>query len=280
MTQSDPTLIELMSVAATDIADHFVGQAEDYGPVGIYGGHFIAQALSAGLATVDEPKLTHSLHCYFLSQGDPGSPIDYQVTRLREGRGSDVRSIAASQQGRAVFQMTASFKLAEDGDQRQIQMPTAKSPEEVLKEVAEQPLPFSPPPTLKGRTDLLLASEHFMPKTFTSGRKPELKVWTRCNESENLSQRQTQILLSFVCDSTLMFTSVLPHGLPFKTHRLTSIDHSAWFHAPCDVSDWLFYHQRSDAAWDGRGMNHGSIFSRDGQLAMTTAQESMLRKIA
>lgn len=97
----DLTLAQLMSVEPIESADEFVGRPESYGYIGIYGGHFLGQALAAGLATVPEPKLAHSMHCYFLRPGDPETPIHYRVTRLREGRSSDVRNVVGSQNGQA-----------------------------------------------------------------------------------------------------------------------------------------------------------------------------------
>lgn len=271
------TLTELMSVEPAEVADTFVGQAEAYGRLGIYGGHFVGQALAAGLATVEAPKLAHSLHCYFLRPGDPEVPIHYVVERLREGRGSDVRSIVAMQHGRKAFQMTASFKLAEPGDEHQPEMPAVEDPDVLLAQAGNSG--FQPPPTKDGRMQMVLGSEHFVQPEFVPDREPELKVWTRCVSDRPLSDREAQAVLAFLSDGTLMFNSVIPHGLPFQTHRLTSIDHAAWFHRPADVTEWMLFDQYSSAAADGRGMNHGVLYDRSGRLLMTMAQESMLRRI-
>lgn len=274
-----PNLRELMTVTEADGPDQFVGRSEGYGVIGVYGGHLIGQALAAGFMTVDEPKLAQSLHAYFISPGKGELPIEYRVDRLREGRGSDLRNIQAWQEGRLVMQMTASFKLAEEGDSHQPVMPDVEMPEVLKARAMEEGAPFRPPPTQNGRSEMVLASPHFVQPTYEPGREGILKVWMRCNEADNLPARAAQVLLAFLSDGPLMFNSVIPHGLPFQTHRLTSIDHAAWFHQPCNVGDWLYFDQHSSAAGDGRGMNHGTIFTRDGQLAMTVAQESMLRRI-
>ena len=273
------SLMQLMSVEAAEEEDHFLGQAEAYGLMGIYGGHFVGQALAAGFATVEAPKLAQSFHCYFLLPGDSSVPIHYAVTRLREGRGSDVRNIIAYQKNRPIFQMTASFKLPEEGDVHQPEMPLVRDVESLLEELKFDEPQFNPPPTLEGRTEILMASDHFIQPAYVAGRAAELKLWMRCNSDHPLSQRESQIALAFMSDSTLMFNSVIPHGLPFQTHRLTSIDHAVWFHRPVDAAEWVLFDQRSSAAADGRGMNHGELYNRQGQLIMTAAQESMLRKI-
>ena len=97
--------------------------------------------------------------------------------------------------------------------------------------------------------------------------------------AEGLTPRMQQVLLGFLSDGTLMFNAVLPYGMPFRSHRLTSLDHSGWFHRPADPSDWLLFDQRSPAAADGRGLNFGEIHTADGALVMSCAQESMLRRI-
>ena len=97
--------------------------------------------------------------------------------------------------------------------------------------------------------------------------------------TQALTARQRQIVMAYLSDGPLMFNSALPHGLPFQTHRLTSLDQSAWFHHDADPHQWMIFDQRSTAAMGGRGMNEGQIYSHDGRLLMTCAQESMLRKI-
>jgi acyl-CoA thioesterase-2 len=274
----DLSLAQLMSVEPAETTDEFVGRPESYGALGIYGGHFVGQALAAGLATVPEPKLAHSLHCYFLRPGDPNTPIQYSVVRLREGRSSDVRSVVGSQKGQAVFQMTCSFKLPEDGDEHQREMPTVESAETLLQSLGENQR-FTPPPTSKGRSEMVLASEHFIQQEFVEGRAPELRIWMRCANEQKLTDREAQTALAFLSDSTLLFNSVIPHGLPFQTHRLTSIDHSVWFHRSCDVTQWMLFDQVSSAAADGRGLNHGMLFDADGRLVMSASQESLLRRV-
>ena len=269
----------MMSVQPMKQADHFTGNSQAYGVIGVYGGHLIGQALSAAFATVEPAKLAQSFHAYFIKAGSPEMSIEYRVQRLREGRGSEIRNIEAWQQDQLIFQMTASFKLPEASDEHQPAMQENSDPELLLQKAIENGTEFTPPPTINGWAEMVLASEHFIQAEFIPGRDALLKLWMRCPDSDNLSQREAQVLLAYLSDGPLMFNSVIPHGLPFQTHRLTSLDHAGWFHRPCDVSNWMFFDQHSSAAADGRGMNHGTIFDSDGQLVMTVAQESMLRRI-
>ncbi|MCB1644990.1 MAG: thioesterase family protein [Pseudomonadales bacterium] len=270
-------LAELMTVQPTGKTDEFEGPRESYGRLGIYGGHFVGQALSAGLQTVDEPKLAQSFHCYFLNPGKQEVPLIYQVQRLKEGRGVDVRTVTALQDGVAAFSMTASFKVPEQGDEHQREMPEVPSPEALQAQVTERQ--FQPPMMTKDRATLQLVGESFVPETFKPGREPVLQVWMKSNHGTELDDRTAQCVLAFLSDGTLMFNSVLPYGIPFQTHRLTSLDHAGWFHRPADVGQWMLYDQVSTATADGRGMNMGEVFDRSGRLIMTCMQDSMLRRM-
>lgn len=244
--------------------------------MGIYGGHFLGQAAAAGLATVDEPKLIHSFHAYFLRRGNPDLPIQYRVTTLRNGRGSDARAVSAIQDGVEVFHMIASFKLAEGGHEHQKAAPEVQGADELVaaREARnEEPFPF--PPTQNRWTQMEWASPTF--REFTPDRDPHLRVWMRVPGGDELSDRDKQIVLAFLSDGPLVFNSVIPYGLAMDTHWVTSLDQSVWFHNLTDLSKWMLFDQRSTAAADGRGLNEGEIYAGDGKLLMSCAQESVLR---
>jgi len=275
---ADLSLIELMTVQPSKDPSVFIGRANPYGMMGIYGGHFLGQGLAAGLATVDEPKLAHSFHAYFLRRGDPEVPIEYRVTVLRNGRGSDARAISAWQHDAEVFHMIASFKMAEQGHEHQPTAPAVLLAEDLVaaREARnEEKFPF--PPAQNDWTEMEWASPTF--REFIPGREAALRVWMRVPDGGALSERERQIVLAFLSDGPLMFNSVVPYGVAMETHWATSLDQSVWFHRPTDPSQWMLYDQRSTAAADGRGMNEGEIYTAEGTLIMTSAQESMLRPI-
>ena len=138
---------------------------------------------------------------------------------------------------------------------------------------------FRPPLMVADRATMLLISDHFVMPEFVPGREPELQMWMKSNHQRELTQRENQCVLAFLSDGPLMFNSALPHGIPFATHRMTSLDHSVWFHHPCETAQWMLFDQRSIAAADGRGMNEGEIFDSQGRLVMICMQESMLKRM-
>lgn len=270
--------MDLLTPEPTGDEGVFTGLANPYGAMGIYGGHFLAQALSSAFATVETPKLAHSLHAYFLRKGDPEVPIEYHVTTLRDGRGSSARSVSAFQHGQQAFHMMASFKLSEEGEEHQPTAPELPSAPELIaarEERGEPPFPF--PPAQNGWTEMEWASPSF--REFIPDREPRLRGYMRVPGGADLDERQRQVALVFLSDVPIVFNSVLPYGLPFETHMITSLDQSVWFHRGADPSQWMLFDQMSTAAADGRGMNEGRIYGPAGELLLTCAQESMLRRM-
>jgi acyl-CoA thioesterase II len=144
------------------------------------------------------------------------------------------------------------------------------------REAQRQPL-FAFPLVQGGRVEMELIGKSF--RAFEQQREPALKTWMRIPAGQPPSQRDRQIVLAYLSDGTLMANSVLAHGRPFVSHRLTSLDPCVWFQRDSDRSQWLLFDQRSSAAADGRGMNEGEIYDLVGNIVMRCAQQSMLRAI-
>lgn len=277
---ADPnlSLSQLLSVQADGSDSVFMGTPETYGMLGVYGGHFLGQALAAGFATVAEPLIAHSLHAYFLKGGDPDEPIRYNVTSLRDRPNGATRSIVAIQHGTAVFQMTASFKTPEDGDEHQPIAPLVPPAEELIAKSESNGIePPSYPFVVADRAAVEAVGPSFI--EFTESREPTMQFWVKTNDPGDLSVRDRQVAIAYLSDGPLLFNSVLPYGAPFQTHRVTSLDHAVWFHHNADPAGWMLFDQRSTAAAGGRGMNHGEMYGLDSKLAASVAQESMLRRM-
>jgi hypothetical protein len=77
----------------------------------------------------------------------------------------------------------------------------------------------------------------------------------------------------------LVATALRPHGLSFLSPGvvLASIDHAMWFHRPARADEWLLYSMDSPSASGARGLARASIFTREGVLVASTAQEGLLR---
>src|SRR3954463_13303598 len=110
----------------------------------VFGGQVAGQALVAAGRTVDSARHVHSLHAYFLRPGDPLVPIVYEVDRIRDGRSFTTRRVIAIQHGQAIFNLSASFHVHEEGFDHQIPMRETADPanlptlQERMAEVADQ----------------------------------------------------------------------------------------------------------------------------------------------
>ncbi|MEO0576250.1 MAG: acyl-CoA thioesterase II [Pseudomonadota bacterium] len=281
----DPVLADLKSLLQLERIETniFRGESRDIGSAQVFGGQVLGQALSAAGSTVDG-RQAHSLHAYFLRRGDMQAPIVYEVDRQRDGRSFSVRRVVAVQHGRPIFNMAASFQVAEDGLQHQFPMPDVPLPEaltdarDIAKDYADQ----LPAKMRRFMTkDRPFEFRPVEPPAFTSTqpREPVKHVWVRAVDRLPDDDALHQSMLAYVSDYELLGTSALPHGLPYGQGRvqMASLDHALWFHRPIRVDEWFLYAMDSPNAASGRGFTRGMIFRKDGQLAATTAQEGVVR---
>ncbi|KAG1652307.1 Arylsulfatase A [Nymphon striatum] len=103
-------LIELLTLEQLD-DQIFIGQ-NYLAPWGrVFGGQVLAQSLHAAYRTVPEDRIAHSMHGYFILGGNLDYPITYEVDTIRNGGSFTTRRVVAKQNGRAIFNMAASFQL-------------------------------------------------------------------------------------------------------------------------------------------------------------------------
>ena len=120
-------LIDILELEQLEV-NLFRGVSPDEDRQRVFGGQVAGQALIAAGRTVDQGHV-HSLHAYFLRPGDPRIPIIFDVDRIRDGRSFTTRRVVAIQHGRAIFNLSASFHVAEPGPEHQYEMPEAPEPE-------------------------------------------------------------------------------------------------------------------------------------------------------
>jgi acyl-CoA thioesterase-2 len=266
----------------------FRGQSQDLGWGTVFGGQVLGQALSAAVQTVPSERLAHSLHAYFLRPGDVSKPIVYDVDRIRDGSSFTTRRVVAIQSGHAIFNLAASFQKQEEGFEHQDEMPDAPAPETVPTEqermatyvsrlpkfareraVAERPFELRPCDP---------EDDPFLPKPRAAQRMVWLKTVAQLPDDQALHR----YLLAYASDYSFVTTSLLPHGSTWLTPgmQVASLDHVMWFHQPFRVDDWLLHVIDSPAAHGARGLVRGRIFSRDGRLVASTAQEGLIRQRA
>ena len=281
-----PNAIEtLLSVLDLEPLEHnlFRGRSPQVGWQRVFGGQVIGQALVAAARTVSN-RGAHSLHAYFMRPGDPAVPIIYEVDRIRDGNSFATRRVVAIQHGEAIFAMSASFQIEEPGLDHQIPMPDVPPPEKLPSEADlkaaylhnapegvrrywDRPRPIELRPV-----DLrhYVSREPLEPTQYVPVRAPE-----RLPDDPDIHR----CVLAYASDMTLLDTSLFAHGRSIFDPDLqaASLDHAMWFHRPFRADEWLLYAEDSPSASGARGFTRGSLFSRDGRLVASVAQEGLIR---
>jgi acyl-CoA thioesterase-2 len=280
-----PILADLLHLLKLERIEHdiFRGESRDIGSPRVYGGQVLGQALSAASATVEDREV-HSLHAYFLRAGDVEADIVYIVDRARDGSSFSNRRVVAIQHGRQIFNMTASFQKREEGLEHQSAMPEVPAPEELddIREMTAAVLDMIPEKLRRYYTyERPFEVRPIRPVALLTSEKAEPRqlFWIRAVDRLPDDPEVHRSLLAYVSDYQLVATSTLPHGVRFERDRLqlASLDHAMWFHRPFRLDDWLLYSMDSPNACSARGLARGEIFTRDGVLVASTAQEGLIR---
>lgn len=280
------TLDQLISLLNMETIEEnlFRGSSQELGFRQLFGGQVLGQALSAASQTVDESRQANSLHGYFLRAGDARKPVVYQVERIRDGGTFSTRRVTAIQNGQPIFTCSASFHNSEEGFRHQTAMPDVPPPEELLPEEVLSPY-LAQALTKENREKMLRAKAiETRPVQVLDPLHPEVgepvkHVWFKPSAPLPKSPALHKHLLAYVSDFSLLTTSLIPHGASIwqPNMQVASLDHSIWFHEEVCLDDWLLY--ASDSPWAGnaRGFSRGSIYTRDGQLVASVAQEGLIR---
>ncbi len=276
-------LLRLLDLEPLEV-NIYRGQNRDIGTGRVFGGQVFAQALVAARRTVDDAREAHSVHGYFILPGDLKAPIVYFVDRLRDGTSFTTRRVTAIQHGRAIFNLSASFHIAESGVEHQGPMPQVVQADGLVTELdlitsmaaripdalravltQERPIDFRP----------VAPVDPYDPQK----REPVRHVWFRAYGTLPDDPHIHQALLAYASDHGLLGTALLPHGLSLWSPgmQLASLDHSLWMHRPFRVDEWMLYSMDSPVSAGARGFVRGSIYSQDGTLVASVAQEGLMR---
>ena len=248
----------------------------------VFGGQVLAQALVAATRTIDPGRPCHSFHAYFLRPGDPGLPIQYNVERSRDGASFSARRVVAAQGAAPIFTLASSFQRIETGFDHQAQMPVVPGPESLED---DQQVLLRDSTLAPGLREWVARERPFETRSVLGrglGDRPARPavdhIWLKTRGDLPDDPAIHRALLAFVSDMSLLDTALLPHGKSiFSRVQVASLDHAMWFHRPFRADTWLLYAQDSPSASGARGFNRGAIYSRDGDLVASVAQEGLIR---
>lgn len=264
--------------------DRFRGRSLDLKFRYVFGGQFVAQALASAEQTVREDQAAHSVHGYFLQAGEVHKPITYRVERIRDGKSFATRRVDATQDGRTVFTLTASFQREESGPEHQHLMPQTPGPEGLRSQaqivrsyadsnpdVARVQLAFERAIEIRPVDPIDILNPE--------ARAPFYSVWYRALGTLPDRPSAHRTLLAYMSDLDLLSAAMRPHALTWLTPGVqsTSLDHAIWFHRPFRLDEWLLLVMDSPSVSGARGLAHGRFFTQDGRLVASVVQEGLIR---
>lgn len=267
--------------ARTD-EDIFVGQTPTQNRNRVFGGQVLAQSIMAATRTVDEARVVHSLHGYFLRPGDPNQNITFGVQRLRDGRSFSARRVHAYQNGEPILSMIASFQEPSEGLEHHDPMPIEAPDPESLPTTADLVGHLNHPVAKEWAFERPFDVRHVTEPIYLAGDKNQVAdsaVWLRTTSAMPDDLALHRAALAYASDYVLLEPILRAHGLAWVHPGLSiaSLDHAMWWHQDFRVDQWLLYVLHSPSASSARGLGTGQFFNRDGQLVATVAQEGMIR---
>jgi acyl-CoA thioesterase-2 len=274
--------LHLTDTGARTTEDIFTGPSQ-WMPLGrVFGGQVLAQSLVAAMHTVPVERTIHSMHGYFLRPGDVEHPITFSVDRLHDGRSFSTRRTHAYQNGEPILSLIASFQTDDGGVEHQVDMPSDLPDPEGLPSTADVLGAFDHDIARYWSNERAFDVRHIPSPIYLSvegERVPRQAVWMKAFGRLPDDPKQHRAALAYASDYSILEPVLRAHGAAWATPglKVASLDHAMWWHRDARVDEWLLYVQESPSASGGRGLALGRIYTRDGVLVASVAQEGMVR---
>ena len=283
----DPTdilrdVLKLERLDADERSSTFLGHTPPQTRGRVFGGQVLAQSLVAASHSVDADRFVHSMHCYFIRPGDATQPLHITVDHHRDGRSFSVRHVEVAQHDKVILSLTCSFQTESGGIEHYEPMPEGiPHPDRLppisalvgmIDDPAAQELAYNRP------FDIRYAYEPMFLRPAAEKVNRNI-VWMKTFTPVNVSPNVAAAGLAYASDYTILEAVLRNHGITWSQpdKSVASLDHAMWFHRPFNLDDWLLFVQESPSAQSARGLGIGRIYTIEGDLVATVAQEGMIR---
>lgn len=281
-TSAARELVSLLDLEYLDV-DLFRGRQPESVRQRVYGGQVAAQALVAAARTVEEEYHVHSLHSYFLLPGDYSVPIIYDVERIRDGRSFVTRRVMARQHGRPIYYQTVSFHRSQEGFEHQDAMPEVGTPEQGMDLVELMRQRGNEDADALGKEWAALEVRYLGNTRYGLPEDPvhrsQAQMWIRIQGGLGDDPLEHLATFTYASDVSLLGASLAAHETDPTRVQMASLDHTIWFHRPFRADEWWLYDQWSPSAQGARGLSLGRVYTTDGTLVATVAQEGLIRPV-
>lgn len=278
-----PDFTSLMALESGEV-DHFRSLINDRNDNDrVYGGQLLAQVLAAAQRTVTAERAATVIQLLYLAGARPEAPIDYQVTRLQDGRRFSSRQIGACQGATMVTSAHVSFQVQGDQPRHEQPMDGGIGSPETARPIVE----FADILTARlGLTGYLSLQSHpyvecrfvdALGDLLPEGRGRPIRYWIRIGQKLPDSSQIHACAIAYLSDWWLNYTAIAPllATATYDDFYASSLNHSLWFHAECRADEWMYCVAESPWANTSRGLSAARLYARDGRLVASMAQEAL-----
>ncbi|QKT07099.1 acyl-CoA thioesterase II [Gordonia sp. X0973] len=275
-------LLELLDVQQRD-EDVFIGQHPEQKTARTFGGQLLGQGVVAATRSLTRGNPpVHALHAHFIRGGDVEKPMEYHITRFRDGKSFANRQVTARQDGEDIFTMLVSYQDNTAGLEHAVESPTVPYPEE-LPELGEHFKGYEDTVSLFVNAlhpiDIRFANDPTWKAREAGEKLLKNRVWMRTDGTLPDEQIWHVAAMCYASDTTVLDSIITTHGLSWGIDRLfaATVNHSMWFHREFRFDEWMLYATESPVAAGSRGIGSGRFFMRNGTLATSVVQEALIK---
>jgi len=233
---------------------------------GLFGGQVVAQALSATALTAPLGSVPVSIHAHFLSASQTGTPVDYHVERVRDGRALQHRDVRAFQEGKLIAHASVVSAIPTDGADWQLPVMPHVGPPDVRPGAGPTMFAFLG----WGAFEIVLPlSEGDAP--------PPTPFWVRAIEPVPEDPWLWSAVQAFWSDLGLNGDARTTHERVLGPTSSVSATHSLVLHRRTPPHEWHLFDVATQSLAGNQGFVQSSLFHASGALVASASQSVFIR---